>query len=108
MLKHDGHEYTHAREFLAVTCALFVVNALWLASFKARGTAEAPQMFWCVNNIAFALIAFVAWMISSPAMCAFSAGGALTLLWVAVGICLVNSAIDLRFTAWAYLVGTPG
>jgi hypothetical protein len=103
-----GPQVAPARDFLFVLCSLLLLNALWLGALKIRGSAVPPQSFWFWNNIIFACIGFTVWLLSSPSFGTCWADAGQVVLWIAVAISLANSLIDLRFTAWAYLIGAPG
>jgi hypothetical protein len=102
------HAYVHVREFLAVFCALLILNAIWLATFKARGSAVAPQTFWLWNNIGFAVLGAAIWLLTASGRCVLPLGNDQGLFWAVTALCLLNSIVDLRVTAWAYFIGPPG
>jgi len=96
------------RDFLAVFCALLVLNVVWLLALmiRDRRLACAPQTVWLMNNVAFAVLSAAAWLASSARHELIPDGA--TLFWISMALCGFNSLVDLRLTAWAYLVGPPG
>jgi hypothetical protein len=99
-------QLVNTRQFIAVLSTLLGLNALWLATLKLRKSGAPPQTFWFFNNLCFAGTLTGLWRISSPSLSECQLFSGPTLMWLAVGVCLLNSVLDLCFTAWAYLVGT--